>query len=157
VGYANQTFVGTNVYCVTGTAGSTITGNSKMAVSGSFPATSGTGNTRVATTALPFRVVRVVPESAVTLTGTGTSAGTTITLSAAVTGLQAGMQVVVPGTSGAFAGQYLTVTNVNGTAVTISSSLTIATATQISFVGYPEVVVKWNQGYHSYQFATGVA
>jgi len=157
VGYANQTFVGTNVYAVTGTAGSTTTGNSKMAVSGSYPATSGTGNTRVATTALPFRVVAVVPDTGVTVTGSGTSSGTTVTLAAAVTGLQAGMQMIVPGTSGAYAGQYLTVTNVNGTTVTISSSLTISTATQLSFVGFPEVLVKWNQGYHSYQFATAVA
>ena len=157
VGYANQTLVGTNLYAVTGVAGSTTTGNSKMAVSGSYPAANGTGVTRVSATALPFRMVAVVPETAVTVTGSGTCSSTTITLDAAVTGLQAGMQVVVPGTSGGYAGQFNTVTNVNGTTVTISGAMTISSSTQLSFVGFPEVLVKWNQGYHSYQFATGVA
>ena len=158
VGYANQSFIGTNVYAITGVAGSTTTGNSKMAVSGDGP-TDGTGNVRVASNSLPFRVVAVVPETAYTVIGTGTSSSTTITLDAAVTGLQAGMAVVCPSASaGGQVGNYNYVTNVNGTTVTVAKTLTAATAgSQFTFIGYPEVLVKWNQGWHSYQFATALA
>ena len=158
VGYANQSFIGTNVYAVTGVAGSTTTGNSKMAVSGDGPS-NGTGNVRVASSSLPFRVVSVVPETAYSVTGTGTSASTTITLDAAVTGLQAGMAVVCPAASaGGQVGNYNYVTNVNGTTVTVAKTLTASTAgSQFTFIGYPEVLVKWNQGWHSYQYATALA
>jgi len=158
VGYANQSFIGTNVYAITGNAGSTVTGNSKMAVSGDGPS-NGTGNVRVATNSLPFRVVAVVPETAYSVTGTGTSSSTTITLDAAVTGLQAGMQVICPDASaGGNPGDYNYVTNVNSTTITVAKTLTAATAgTTFTFVGYPEVLVKWNQGWHSYQFATALA
>ena len=148
VGYASQAFVGTNLFAVTGTAGSTITGNSAMGVCGTNP-TNGSGAIRVLTTA-PFRVVGIVPETGVTLSGSGTCSTTTITLAAAVTGLQAGMQFIVPGVTNANPGDYNLVTNVNSTTVTISRSVTIAAATAMSFVGYPEILVKWNQGYHSY-------
>lgn len=156
VGYASQNFVGTNVYCVTGTAGSANTGNSAMGVSGGAPS-NGTGNTRQ-TGALPFRIVGVVPETAVTLTGTGSTSGssTTVTLDAAITGLQAGMQLIAPSGTGSLYGNFITVTNVNSTTVTVSSAVTLASGSSLTFVGYPEVLVKWNQGYHSYQFATGV-
>ena len=158
VGYANQSFIGTNVYAVTGVAGSTTTGNSKMAVSGDGPS-NGTGNVRVASSSLPFRVVAVVPETAYTVTGTGTSASTTITLDAAVTGLQAGMAVICPAASaGGQPGNYNYVTNVNGTTVTVGKTLTASTAgSSFTFIGYPEVLVKWNQGWHSYQYATALA
>ena len=156
VGYASQNFVGTNVYCVTGTAGSATTGNSAMGVSGGAPS-NGTGNTRQ-TGALPFRIVGVVPETAVTLTGTGSTSGssTTVTLDAAITGLQAGMQLIAPSGTGSLYGNFITVTNVNSTTLTVSSAVTLASGSSLTFVGYPEVLVKWNQGYHSYQFATGV-
>jgi hypothetical protein len=158
VGYANQSFIGTNVYAVTGVAGSTTTGNSKMAVSGDGPS-NGTGNVRVATNSLPFRVVAVVPETEYTVVGTGTSASTTITLDAAVTGLQAGMAVICPAASaGGAPGNYNYVTNVNGTTVTVAKTLTASTAgSQFTFIGFPEVLVKWNQGWHSYQYATALA
>ena len=160
VGYANQSFIGTNVYAITGVAGSTTTGNSKMAVSGDGPS-NGTGNVRVASNSLPFRVVALVPETAYTVTGTGSTSGssTTLTLDAAITGLQAGMAVVAPAASAGayFPGSYNYVTNVNGTTVTLASAITLASGSQVSFVGYPEVLVKWNQGWHSYQFATALA
>lgn len=156
IGYANQSFVGTNVYAVTGNAGSTTTGNSKMAVSGNGP-TNGTGNVRVSGTSLPFRVVAVVPETAYSVTGTGSSSSTTLLLSAAVTGLQAGMQVICPAaTAGGLPGDYNYVTNVNSTTVTVAKTLTAASGSSFTFIGYPEVLVKWNQGWHSYQYATGV-
>jgi hypothetical protein len=156
VGYASQNFVGTNVYCVTGTAGSATTGNSAMGVSGGAPS-NGTGNTRQ-TGALPFRIVGVVPDTAYTLTGTGSTSGssTTVTLDAAITGLQAGMQLIAPSGTGSLYGNFITVTNVNSTTLTVSSAVTLAANSALTFVGYPEVLVKWNQGYHSYQFATGV-
>jgi hypothetical protein len=156
IGFVSQAFVGTNLFPVTGTAGSTTTGNSAMGVCGTNP-TNGSGGIRVLTTA-PFRVVGVVPETGVTLSGSGTCSTTTITLAAAVTGLQAGMQFIVPGVANANPGDYNLVTNVNGTTVTISRSVTIAAATAMTFVGFPEVLVKWNQGYHSYDnpLATGL-
>lgn len=156
IGYASQAFVGTNLFAVTGTAGSTTTGNSAMGVCGTNP-TNGSGAIRVLTTA-PFRVVGIVPETGITLSGSGTCSTTTITLAAAVTGLQAGMQFIVPGVANANPGDYNLVTNVNGTSVTISRSVTIAAATAMTFVGYPEILVKWNQGYHSYDnpLATGL-
>jgi len=156
VGYASQNFVGTNVYCVTGTAGSATTGNSAMGVSGGAPS-NGTGNTRQ-TGALPFRIVGVVPETAVTLTGTGSTSGssTTVTLDAAITGLQAGMQLIAPSGTGSLYGNFITVTNVNSTTLTVSSAVTLASGSSLTFVGYPEVWVKWNQGYHSYNNTTGV-
>ena len=154
VGYASQGFVGTNVLAITGTAGSTSTGNSKMGVSGTCPS-NGSGNVRK-TASAPFRIVGIVPETGVTLTGSGTCSTTTITLAAAVTGLQAGMQFIVPDVANARPGDYNIVTNVNGTTVTISKSVTIGSATTMTFVGFPEVLVKWNQGYHSYQYETGV-
>ena len=156
VGYAAQSFVGSNVLCVTGTAGSTTTGNSAMGVSGAAP-TNGTGNVGV-TGARPFRVVGVVPETAVSLSGTGSTSGSsaTVTLTAAVTGLQAGMQLICATGTGSLAGNYITVTNVNGTTLTVSSPITLASGSELTFVGYPEVLVKWNQGYHSYAFATGI-
>ena len=156
VGYVSQAFVGTNVYSITGTAGSTTTGNSKMGVSGACP-TNGAGDTRVLTSA-PFRVVGIVPETGITLSGSGTCSTTTITLASAVTGLVAGMQFIVPGVTNANPGDYNLVTNVNSTSVTISRSVTIASATAMTFVGFPEVLVKWNQGYHSYDnpLATGL-
>ena len=156
VGYAAQSFVGSNVLCVTGTAGSTTTGNSAMGVSGSAP-TNGTGNVAVVG-ARPFRVVGVVPETAVTLSGTGSTSGssTTVTLTAAVTGLQAGMQLICATGTGSLAGNFITVTNVNSTTLTVSSAITLASGSALTFVGFPEVLVKWNQGYHSYAFATGI-
>lgn len=159
VGRASQALVGTNVYAITGVAGSTTTGNSKMAVSGSYPATVGTGVGRVGSgTALPFRIVGIVPETGVTLTGTGSASNsTTITLASAITGLQAGMQLVAPGGTGAVnAGQFNLVTDVDGVTVTVATAVTLS-STPVSFVGFPEVLVKWNQGYHSYQFATAIS
>lgn len=156
IGYVSQAFVGTNLFPVTGTAGNTTTGNSVMGVCGTNP-TNGSGGIRVLTTT-PMRVVGIVPETGITLTGSGTCSTTTITLAAAVTGLQAGMQFIVPGVANANPGDYNLVTNVNSTSVTISRSVTIASATTMTFVGYPEVLVKWNQGYHSYDnpLATGL-
>ena len=48
------------------------------------------------------------------------------------------------------------VTAVSGTSVTLSASVTAATAVNFNFVGYPEVLLKWNQGYHAYQVPVAI-
>jgi len=59
-------------------------------------------------------------------------------------------------TTGGYPGDYNYVTNVNGTTVTIASAITAASTVNISFVGYPEVIVAWNAGNHAYTNSTGV-
>ena len=156
MGYANPAFIGTNVYPLSGTAGSTTTGDSALSVSGGV-VTNGTGNTRV-TAAAPFRVVGVVTDTAVAVTQTASTSGssTTLTLTAANSGIQAGMQISSPSGTGGYSGNYINVTNVNSTTVTLSSAVTIASGTQVTFVGYPEVLVTWNGNFHSYNNTTGV-
>lgn len=157
VGYASQSFVGTNLYAVTGNAGNTNTGDSAMAVSGGVVSSGTSGNTRV-TTALPFRVVGLVPDTAVTVTATGSTSGssTTVTLTAANSAIQAGMQLIAPSGTGSAQGNYITVTNISGTTVTVSSAITLSSGTAISFVGYPEVKVVWNQGFQGLTNSSGV-
>lgn len=156
MGYMSPNFVGTNVYPLSGTAGSTTTGDSALVVSGGV-VTNGTGNARI-TTAAPFRVVSIVPESAVTVTATGSTSGssTTVTLTAANSAIQAGMQLICPTGTGSAAGKYITVTNVNGVTLTVSSAVTLASGSALTFVGYQEVRVVWNGNFHSYNNTTGV-
>jgi hypothetical protein len=163
VGYVSQAYVGTNLQVVANGTGSTATGDSLAGVSSSAAPSNGLGIVRTTAAANgSFRVVQLVPDTAVVLTGSGTISSTTLTLSAAVTGLQAGMQLIVSNvagtgyTTGGFPGDYNYVTNVNGTTVTIASAITAATAVNISFVGYPEVIVAWNAGNHAYNNSTGV-
>ena len=79
-----------------------------------------------------------------------------MTLTAANSNIQAGMQISSPSGTGAYSGNYVSVTNVNGTTVTLSSAVTIASGTQVTFIGYPEVLVTWNGNFHSYNNTTGV-
>jgi len=157
VGYANASFVGTNLYAVTGNTGNTNTGDSAMAVSGGVISSGTSGNTRV-TSALPFRVVGLVPDTAVTVSATGSTSGssTTVTLTASNTAISPGMQLIAPSGTGSAQGNYITVTNISGTTVTVSSAITLSTGTAISFVGYPEVKVVWNQGFQGLTNSTGV-
>lgn len=155
-GYLSPAFIGTNVYPLSGAGGSTTTGDSLTSVSGGV-VTNGTGNTRV-TAAAPLRVVGVVPDTAYSVTQTASTSGssTTLTLTAANSAIQAGMQISSPSGTGAYSGNYVYVTNVNGTTVTLSSAVTIASGTQVTFIGYPEVLVTWNGNFHSYNNTTGV-
>jgi hypothetical protein len=157
IGYMSQIFVGTNVYAITGATGSTTTGDSAMSVSGGVITSGTVGNTRVAT-ALPFRVVQLVPDTAVSVAAVASTSGssTTVTLTAANSAIQAGMQLVAPTGTGSLAGNFITVTNVNGTTVTVNSAVTLASGTAVTFVGYPEVRVVWNQGFQGYTNAAGV-
>ena len=161
VGYLNPYYIGSNLYMVGGAGGvtgSTTTGNSAQSVSGAVvtSGTSGAGD-RV-TSALPWRMVGVVTDTAYTLTGTGSTSGSsaTVTLTAAVTGLTPGMQLICPTGTGTLAGQYATVINVATTTLTLDAAVTLASGSALTFVGYPEVLVAWNGSFHSYFNTTGV-
>jgi len=174
VGYMSPRFVGTDAFLVAGNSGSTTTGNSAMGVSGGNPTVSssvagnivqtvGTGSG----TAPCLRVVQLVQETAVTVATTLTSSpsnATTFTV-ASTTGIQPGMAVTIGGTvySGASTAPFPTLSNLYVTGVvtststiTVSSAVTATSGASVSFVGFPEVIVGWNFGYHSYLIATGV-
>jgi len=152
--YINPAFIGSNAYYIgaaAGNTGSTTTGDSLAAVAVSASATVSTPITSSA----PFRIVGVVPASAVTVAASATSSSTTITLAASNSAIQPGMAVSGPGIT---QGSNTYVTAVSGTSVTINTAVATAqgTAAQFSFTGFPEALVTWNFGYHSYFNATGV-
>jgi hypothetical protein len=174
VGYMSPRFVGTNAFLVAGNTGSTTTGNSAMGISGGNPTVSssvagnivqtvGTGSG----TAPCLRVVQLVQETAVTVSTTLSSSpsnATTFTV-ASTAGIQPGMAVVIGGTvySGASTAPFptlstLVVTGVvtSTSTITVSSAVTATSGASVSFVGFPEVIVGWNFGYHSYLLAAGV-
>jgi hypothetical protein len=144
----SRTFVGNNVAMVDNT-GSTTTGDSAAGVSD--PATTDT---------LPLRVIDVVPDTAIvtTVTGTTTNSSTAVTLSAANADVLKFMAV-----SGTGIAAGTTVSAISGTSLTLSANATASGTVTLTFVGYPEVVVKWNApsatgqaGGHQYLNATGV-
>ena len=151
---ANATIIGTNVAQTAYTAGSTTTGDSLAGVAVSAAAT-GTAAIVPLTSSAAFRIVGVVPASAVTVSNGGTTSGTTLTLSAANSAILPGMVVTGAGINN---GSNTYVTSVNGTTVTLNVSVGTnqASTQQYSFTGYPEALVTWNFGYHSYFNATGV-
>jgi len=162
IGYMSPIFIGTNVYYVGANVGSTSTGNSTGGVVGNTAgASNGAGNVvKTNTNAAAFRVVGLVKESAVTVTTSLTAAASSTSLTvASTTGVYPGMQVIVPaftaGSGGAGYNTYVTAVT-SSTAVTVSSSITAASGAAVAFVGYPEVLVKWNFGYHGYYNATSV-
>jgi len=155
--YINPAFVGSNAYYIgnaQGNTGSTTTGDSYAGIAVATAATSTSAITPVTATA-PFKIVQVVTASAVTVTQNATTSSTTVTLSAANTQILPGMVISGPGIN---PGSNTYVTTVNGTTVTINKAVTTAqsTATQYSFTGYPEALVTWNAGFHSYFNSTGV-
>jgi len=157
IGYVNQTFVGTNMYAVTGNTGNTTTGDSAMAVSGAVVSSGTSGNTRIATL-LPFRVVSLVQDTAVVVTATASTSGssTTVTLTAANSAIQPGMQLICPTGTGSAQGNYISVVTVSGTTVTVNSAVTLASGSSVSFVGYPEVLVTWNATFQGMTNTAGV-
>ena len=157
IGYINPTFIGTNVYAITGGTGSTTSGDSAMAISGGVVSSGTSGNTRV-TSGLPFRVVGVVQDTAVTVSATASTSGssTTVTLTAANTAIQPGMQLIAPNGTGSAQGNYIYVVTVSGTTVTVNSAVTLAAGSSVAFVGYPEALVVWNQGFQGMTNGTGV-
>ena len=155
--YLNTAFVGSNAYYIgaaAGNTGSTTTGDSAAGIAISAAATSTSAITPL-TTSAPFRIVQVVKESAVTVVQNATTSSTTVTLSAANSQILPGMVISGPGIA---PGSNTYVTTVNGTTVTINTAVTTtqSTAAAFSFTGYPEALVTWNFGYHSYFNATGV-
>ena len=161
VGYLNPYYVGSNLYQIGGgggVTGSTTTGDSAFSVSGGVITSGTAGAGDRVTSALPFRMVGVVPETAVVLSGTGSTSGssTTVTLTAAVTGLKPGMQLICPTGTGTLAGNYATVINVATTTLTLNAAVTLASGSALTFVGFPEVLVAWNGNFHSYNNTTGV-
>ena len=164
IGYVNPSFIGSNMYLVTNgsnggsASGNTTTGDSAMAVSGAVISSGTSGNTRIATL-LPFRCVSVVQDTAVTVSAVGGNAstsGTTITLTASNSAIQPGMQLIAQGVSGVAQGNYISVTNVSGTTVTLASSISVPTGTNLSFVGFPEVLVVWNATFQGMTNTAGV-
>jgi len=170
IGYMSPSFLGTNAFLIAGNGGSTATGNSLAGVSGGNPTVSSSvaGNIRQtvgtgAGTSPCLRVIQLVPDTAVTVATALTSspaAGTTFTVSS-TTGIVPGMQCVIDGISGTPAGSpgsNLTVTGVvtSTSTITVSASVTATSGVSVSFIGYPEVIVGWNFGYHSYLLAAGV-
>jgi hypothetical protein len=152
--YVNPAFVGSNAYYIgaaAGNAGTAATGDSLAGVAVSASATVSTPITASAA----FRIVQVVPDTAVNVVAAATSSSTTITLSATNSAIQPGMAVNGPGIT---LGSNTYVTAVSTTTVTINTAVTTAqsTATNFTFTGYPEVIVGWNFGYHGYYNATGV-
>jgi hypothetical protein len=162
IGYMSQSFVGTNATIVAGNGGSTTTGDSLAGVSGTIVTGTNAVNGSTRNTAAElFRIIQLVPDTAVTVTATATVAAssTTVTLNS-VAGISPGMQIItsLPSTGGA-PGAYNTVITVNSVAntLTVASAVVINTGgTSVSFVGYPEVIVGWNPTLHSYNIATGV-
>jgi hypothetical protein len=128
-----------------------------MAISGGVVSSGTSGNTRI-TSGLPFRVVGVVQDTAVTVTATASTSGssTTVTLTAANTAIQPGMQLIAPSGTGSAQGNYIYVVTVSGTTVTVNSAVTLASGSAVSFVGFPEALVVWNQGFQGMTNATGV-
>lgn len=163
IGYMSPAFVGTNAYYVGANVGSTLTGNATSGVVGNTAgASNGAGNVRKDnSTATAMRIVGVVPDTAVSVATNLTAAASSTSLTvASTTGVFPGMQVVIPAaTAGAgLAGFNTYVTAVtSATAVTVSASITAPNGAAVAFVGYPEVLVKFNFGYHSYYNATQIA
>jgi len=172
VGYVNPYYVGTNMFAVTGTAGSSTTGDSAMGVSGNIPTTAGTGTGARLTTSAPFRVVQVIPDTAITFTAVASTAGSSTTVTtvnaastygptlpgaSAALGIIPGMQLISTASTstGANVSNLITVVSVSGSTLTVNTAITLAASTTITLVGYPEVVVGWNFGYHAYLNATG--
>jgi len=149
----SQAYISTNV--TVNSAGTPTNNNLVPANATSAMAVQPTASTNARSTATaPFRIVGLVPETAVVVPITGTTSSTTLTLSAANSILSVGMQVYGPGI---FQGAYNYITAISGTAVTLANAVSTAQATAVSFtaVGYPEVLVKWNFGHHSYYNAVG--
>jgi len=143
-----RTFVGNNVAMVDN-AGSATTGNSAAGVSD--PATTDT---------LPLRVIDVVTDTVIitTQTATTTSGSTAVTLSAANPDILKFMAI-----SGTGIAAGTTVSAISGTSLTLSANATASGTVTLTFVGYPQVICKWNVpsvaslvGGHQYLNPTGV-
>jgi len=140
----NVTSMATNT-ANTGVAAN-LSGNSNVGVMG------GSGNARLLTTT-PFRIVGLVPDTQIVTqsTGTTTSGSTAVTLAAANSDVRTGMLVTGTGIAA-----NTVVAAVSGTSVTLSANATASGTVTLTFNGYPEVLLKWNPGYHAYDNAVAI-
>ena len=154
IGSAAQVMIGSNVGGITTNAGNVATGDSANGIL--VP-------TSLNTATLPFRIVDIVRDTAVNL-GTVTfssGASTTLTVSALPYALVPGTDVGTLDSNGQLiqSGSYVTTAATAGaTSVTINAAPTTAFAASSTmvFTQYPEVLVKFNFGYHGYYSATAV-
>jgi hypothetical protein len=168
VGSVARSMIGLNVNGSDG-AGSTNTGNSGIAIVPSVAVS--------ASTALPFRIVDVVPDTAVVSNAVLSSGGGSTSL--VVTGLTSTLPIGVEVGYLAANGQYIgtgswvsaAVTgtgsqtiSINSQAVTVNSptgtastGITIPAASTLVFTQYPEAIVKFNMPIHEYYATAGQA
>jgi hypothetical protein len=162
IGYMSPAFVGTNVYFVGNqNGGVNATGVSLAGVVGNTAgASNGAGNIiKTSTNTAPFRVLQMVPDTAVSVTTTLNAAASSSSLTVvSSSGVYPGMQCIIPAaTAGGVQSLNTYVTQVTSTtAVVVSTSVTAVNNSVVTFVGYPEVLVKLNFGYHSYYNATSI-
>ena len=151
-----QVYVGSNVQLVTNYSATTpASGDSSAGVcaaSSNAPLTTIAGTAPAYTQGGPFRIVQVVPDTVLTATTTIPTGGTTSTswTVASATGLYVGMGVSGTGVAGNY------VTAISGTSITFASTFVATNGQSLTFTGYPEVLVTWNFGYHSYMNPSGV-
>jgi hypothetical protein len=168
IGSVARGMVGLNV---TGSnlAGSVATGNSSNAI---VPATAVEN-----TASLPFRIVDVVPDTAIVSTATLSSGGgstslvctglsSTLPVGTEVGYLAANGQYIGTGSwvSSAVTGTGSQTISINSQAVTVNSptgtastGITIPAASTLVFTQYPEAIVKFNFGIHEYYNTAGQA
>jgi len=154
---ASQAIVGLNL-AGSNLAGSATTGNSSNAL---------VAPTATPSTALPFRILSLVPDTSTAVSATGSSSSTTITLTG--TGLSAAIpqgadvayldsngQLIQTGSFVANSGGYAagTTSIAINAAIAVPGSVTaIPSSSTIVFTSYPEVLVKINFGIHNYYAA----
>jgi hypothetical protein len=154
---ASQAIVGLNL-AGSNLAGSATTGNSSNAL---------VAPTATPSTALPFRILSLVPDTSTAVSATGSSSSTTITLTG--TGLPAAIpqgadvayldsngQLIQTGSFVANSGGYAagTTSIAINAAIAVPGSVTaIPSSSTIVFTSYPEVLVKINFGIHNYYAA----
>jgi len=154
---ASQAIVGLNL-AGSNLVGSTNTGDSYNGL---------VAPTATPSTALPFRILSLVPDTATAVTATGSSSTTTITLTgtglpsaipqgADVAYLDASGQLIQTGSFVANSGGYAagTTSIAINAAIAVPGSITaIPSGSTIVFTSYPEVLVKINFGIHNYYAA----
>ena len=153
---ASQAIVGLNV-AGSNLAGSVATGNSANGL---------VAPTATPSTGLPFRILSLVPDTAVEVSAVGSSSSTTITLTSGLTSaipqgadvsyLDANGQQIQTGSFVANSGGYAagTTSIAINAAIAVPGSITaIPSGSTIVFTSYPEVLVKINFGIHNYYAA----
>jgi len=169
VGSVARGMVGLNVTGSNLPAGSTATGNSSNGIVPSVAVEN--------TASLPFRIVDVVPDTAIVSNASLTSGGgttslvvgnltSTLPIGTEVGYLAANGQYIGTGSwvSAAVTGTGTQTISINSQAVTVNSptgtastGITIPAASTLVFTQYPEAVVKFNFGIHEYYNTQGQA